>query len=102
MYSHDDIKSVFEFLKHTPEKNLRQMLVNKSFTDTHFRLLLKLARTQQSEKFLECFEGEKMPTMKFSEAEITIRENFWPACKNSLAAVGLLGPSTPSTQKAAA
>jgi hypothetical protein len=89
-----DIKSLHEFLTHTPEAGLRGMLIDKkNITDVHFNLLVKVARATSGEKFTEHFEKKDFPKLKMGPAEIKIREKFWDACTATLLERGLLQPA---------
>lgn len=98
MYSADDISSVYNYLVHTPEGPLRKMLVDSNMTDTHIRLLAKLAKGAPESEFAECFMAENFGSLRLSAAEIKIREHFWGTCKMRLESLGLLASSM---QKAA-
>lgn len=92
-----DVKGLYEFLSQTPEQGLRKMLVDgKTFSDSHFSLLLKIVRTGQTE-FCECAEKESFPKVKFGPAEQKLKDTFWPTCVKTLEGRGLLNPA----QKAA-
>lgn len=90
MYSHDDISSVYSYLVSTPEGPLRKMLNDKNMSDTHIRLLAKLAKGAPESEFINCFESENFGSMRLSSAENVIRETFWSVTKSRLSSLGLL------------
>lgn len=95
-----DLKSLYEFLAHTPEQGLRKILVdNKPMGDAHFSLLLKVVRAGGETEFSEHFEKQDFPKVKFSPGETKIKEKFWGDCVTTLKARGLLSPAP--TSKAA-
>lgn len=93
MYSDSDISGVHSFMNSTGEGNLRKMLVNSGMPEVDFRLLLKIAKGTSESEFIEHFQSESFPNMKFSPAENKAKENFWASCKQCLRATGLLGIS---------
>lgn len=89
-----DVPGLYDFLTNTPESGLRKMLVdNKSFTDVHFSLLMKVVRGCDETKFCEHAEKADFPKVKFGPAEIKIKEKFWNDCFTHLAGKGLLNPA---------
>ena len=90
MYSHDEIKSLHGFLKSTGEGNLKNMLVSGPMTETHLRLLLKVARPMNEADFITHLEASTFPKVKFNPAETAIKEGFWAICCDACAKVGLL------------
>jgi hypothetical protein len=91
MYSKEDVTGVYNFLKDTPEGNLRKMLVAGSFTDAHFRLIMKMVKNSPEADFVAAFENETVPKFAMSPAEGKIKEGIWPAIKSKMASMGLLG-----------
>ncbi len=98
-YSPDEVVSVHNFLKQTPEGNLRKMLVDAQLTDAHFRLLMKLAKGGTEADFIDAFQNDSMGKLRLNAKEAPMRETLWGVCKKKLISLGLL-PAT-STQKAA-
>ncbi len=90
MYSNDDISSVYSYLVHTPEGPLRKTLIDGSMSDTHVRLLAKLAKGAPESEFIDCFNSENFGSLRLSPAENVIRESFWQVSKLRLEALGLL------------
>lgn len=90
MYSNDDLTGLQNYLKQTPEGGLRKMLVAGKLTETHFRLLMKIAKGCSEADFISAFNDESLPKMKFSPAENQIRDSFWPPCKAAFVSMGLL------------
>lgn len=99
MYSHDDIKSLYGFLKSTGEGNLKKMLLGGRMTEAHLRILLKVVRAVSEDEFVTHFEAATYPKIKLSAAEIELKETCWPVCTEACAKVGLLTPG--SAKKAA-
>ena len=93
----EEILSVCQFLKQTPEGNLRKMLVDAQLTDAHFRLFMKLAKGGPEADFVEAFTNENMGKLRLNAKENPLREVLWPVCKKKLTALGLL----PAAAKAA-
>ncbi len=90
MYSQDEIRSLHGFLKATGEGNLKKMLVGGDMTETHLRVLLKVARAVSEDEFVSHFESDSFPKIKFSPAESAIKESFWRVCAQACTKVGLL------------
>lgn len=90
-----DAKMVFEFLTHTPESALKKMLVDKSFTELQFTMLMKIVRSSDEKKFCDHFNNSTYPKAKFNANEINAKENFWNDCVKALDSHGLLSPATP-------
>ncbi|MFP5520246.1 MAG: hypothetical protein ACLGGX_10100 [Bdellovibrionia bacterium] len=92
-----DVNSLYQFLIQTPEQGLRKMLVdNKPFSEVHFNLLMKVVRSCDESKFVSHFEAGDFPKVKFSPAEIKLREGFWNDCVKTLDSRGLLSPASPA------
>lgn len=98
MNTNYDANLVFQFLTQTPESALRKMLIDKSFTDVHFNLLIKVVRNSNEQQFCNHFYSSSFPKAKFNANEINLKENFWTDCIKALNSHGLLSPA----QKAAA
>ena len=90
MYSNDDIANLYLYLNQTPEGPLRKMLVGADLTDTHFRILVKLAKCADEANFIECFNSEGFGQLRLGAKEIPLKENFWTICKKKVVALGLL------------
>jgi len=89
-----DVPGLFDFLHNTPEAGLRKMLVdNKTFTDVHFGLLMKIVRACDEAKFCEHVEKTDFPKVKLGPAEIKLKEKFWGDCFTCLSGKGLLNPA---------
>jgi len=89
-----DVPGLFDFLTNTPETGLRKMLVdNKTFTDVHFNMMMKITRACDEAKFCEHAEKADFPKIKFGPAEIKIKEKFWNDCFTCLSGKGLLNPA---------
>ena len=96
-----DLPGLYQFLQQTPEKGLRQMLVDqKPIGDVHFNLLIKVIRACDEVKFCEHAEKKDFPKIKLGPAEIKIKEKFWEDCFQTFQSRGLLNPALP--QKTAA
>lgn len=95
-----DANMIYQFLTQTPESALKKMLVDKTFTDMHFTMLMKIVRSSDEKKFCDHFYNSTYPKAKFNANEINAKENFWNDCVKALDSHGLLSPATP--QKIAA
>ncbi len=93
MNTNYDAALVHQFLVQTPESGLRKMLVDKSFTEIHFNLLMKVIRSTDESKFCEHFYNSTYPKAKFNSNEIHLKEKFWNDCINALNSHGLLSPA---------
>lgn len=94
-----DVPSLYQFIIQTPEQGLRKMLVdNKSFTDVHFNMMMKIARACDEAKFTEHFDKADFPKIKMGPAELKLKDKFWGDCIAIFKSRGLLNPA----QKAAA
>lgn len=94
-----DYAGLHQFLLHTPEQGLRKMLVDqKSFTDVHFNLMLKIVRGCSEADFSLHAEKGDFPKVKMGPAETKIKEKFWGDLTTVCNTRGLLSPA----QKAAA
>jgi hypothetical protein len=89
-YNPEEILGVLNFLKQTPEGNLRKMLVDNELTDAHFRLLMKLAKGGAEPDFVEAFQTESAGKLRLNAKEAPLREKIWPVCKKKLVTLGLL------------
>jgi hypothetical protein len=98
MHTPEEIKSLCDFLKQTPEGSLKKMLVANELTEAHFRLLMKLAKGAPEDDFVLAFNNEDMGKLRLSAKEIPLKETLWPICKKKLMTLGLL----PAEAKAAA
>lgn len=93
-----DYAGLYQFLLHTPEQGLRKMLVDqKTFTDAHFNLMLKVVRGCPEAEFCTHAEKGDYPKVKMGPAEQKIKEKFWGDLFNVCNSRGLLAPA----QKAA-
>ena len=86
---------IYQFLTQTPESALRKMLVDTSFTQMHFTMLMKILRSSDEAKFCDYFNNSSYPKAKFNAQEIAAKENFWVDCVKALNSHGLLSPATP-------
>lgn len=93
MYSHDDLKSLHQFLKSTGEGNLKNMLVGGKMTENHLRLLLKVARNSKEDEFIAHWENATYPKVKLAPTESAIKETAYPVFGEACSKVGLLTPA---------
>ncbi|MES3037110.1 MAG: hypothetical protein V4736_04310, partial [Bdellovibrionota bacterium] len=57
-----DTKELYSFLLHTPEQGLRKMLIDqKSFSEVHFNLTMKIVRGCTEAQFSSHFEKGDFP-----------------------------------------
>jgi hypothetical protein len=94
MYSPEDLKSLHGFLRQTAEGNLKKMLIGGTMTEAHLRILLKVARSVSETEFITYWTGGTFPKLKFSQQEITIKDNFYTVCGEACAKVGLISNKT--------
>jgi hypothetical protein len=92
MYSDEDILGIVNFIKTTPEGNLIRMLKDQEMTETHIRLLIKLAKNSKDEAFVKSFTDELVPNIKMNNNEHAIKEKFWVTAKRKLVSMGLITP----------
>jgi len=93
MNSNYDANLVYQFLINTPESALRKMLIDKSFTDVHFNMLVKVFRNANESQFCDHFYNSTFPKAKYNGNEINLKENFWNDCIKALNSHGLLSPA---------
>jgi hypothetical protein len=90
-----DYAGLYQFLHQTPEKGLRQMLVDqKMFTEVHFQLLMKVVKLSNEEGFIGHIEKADYPKMRFGPAEEKLREKFWKDCETWFLQRGILSTTT--------
>jgi len=87
----DDVASLYDFLLHTSESNLKKMLVDGKMTMIHVNLLLKIVKSTSLEQFASHYEKKDFPKIKVSAKEQDIREHFWETCEVTLQSRGLIG-----------
>jgi hypothetical protein len=88
-----DYSSIHDFLMQTPEQGLRKMLVDgKTLTETHFQMLIKIARACNAEQFCNHALAGDFPKIRFSANETKLKEKLWKDCEMCLASRGLLSP----------
>jgi hypothetical protein len=90
-----DYAGLYQFLHQTPEKGLRQMLVDqKSFTEVHFQLLMKVVKNCNEESFMNHIQKGDYPKMRFGPAEEKLREKFWKESQTWFLQRGILSTFT--------
>lgn len=98
-----DILGLHDFLVHTPEKGVRQMIIDRTrITDSHCNLLLKIAKNCSAEEFSIHFENQSFPKIRLTPAEGKIKEKFWNDCLGILLERGILQPAVAGSNKEAA
>lgn len=93
MNSNYDANLVYQFLINTPESALRKMLIDKSFTEAHFNLLVKVFRNSNESQFCDHFYNSTFPKAKYNGTDINLKEFFWNECVKALNSHGLLSPA---------
>lgn len=88
-----DANMLHQFLTQTPESALRKMLTDKSFTEIHFNMMMKILRSTNEEQFCDHFNNATYPKAKFNANEINLKEKFWNDCVTALNSRGLLSPA---------
>jgi hypothetical protein len=97
-----DYAGLYQFLHQTPEKGLRQMLVDqKTFTEVHFQLLMKIVKLSNEQGFIGHIEKSDYPKMRFGPAEEKLRDKFWQDCSSWFLQRGILSTTTKKTPVAA-
>jgi hypothetical protein len=86
----DDLVSVYGFLQHTNQGNLKRILVDGKFTDVHFNLLMKIVKNCTEPQFIELIGKGEFPRVKMSSGETAIRENFWKQALEQFQSRGLV------------
>ncbi len=93
MNTNYDANLVYQFLTQTPESALRKMLVDKSFSEIHFNMFMKIIRASNESQFCDYFYNSSYPKAKFNTNEFNLKEKFWGDCINCLNSHGLLSPA---------
>lgn len=93
MNTNYDANLLHQFLIQTPESALRKMLTDKTFTEVHFNMLIKILRSTNETQFCDHFYNGTYPKAKFNANEINLKEKFWDACVKALNSHGLLSPA---------
>lgn len=87
----EELDTLHSFLLQTPEGHLKRMLVDGKMTETHLRLLLKIAKNSGHDEFKNCYQKKEFPKIKMSASESGIKETFWETCAATLQSRGLIG-----------
>lgn len=90
MNNSDDALTICNFLKQTPEAGLRKMLVDKSLTEAHFRILMKLAKGCPEAEFVDAFTKDTMGKLRLSPKEAPLKDTFWSVCLAKFVGLGLI------------
>lgn len=90
MYSDQDLLSLYDFLRATPEGHLKKMMVNSRMTEVHLRVLLKVVRGSSQQDFVSLAQSAGLPKMKFNASEMAVKENLWEISLDTCAQLGLL------------
>lgn len=86
-----DFNGLYQFLHQTPEQGLRKMLVDpKGFSEVHFNLLIKTVRACQEPEFVDHASKETFPKLRFSPAEMKLKDTFWKECIKACTGRGIL------------
>lgn len=93
MNTNYDAILLHQFLIQTPESALRKMLVDKTFNEIHFNMLIKILRSTNETQFCDHFFNCTYPKAKFNANEINLKEKFWDDCVKALNSHGLLSPA---------
>ena len=73
MNSNYDANLVYQFLINTPESALKKMLLDKSFTEIHFNVLMKVVRNSNELQFCDHFYNSTFPKAKYNANEINLK-----------------------------
>jgi hypothetical protein len=90
MYSEQDLMSLYDFLRQTPEGHLKKMMVNAKMTEAHLRILLKVVRGSSNQEFVQYALNGNLPKIKLSPAELAAKESLWGVCLEQCSALGLI------------
>ncbi len=99
MYAEQDMLSLYDFLRHTPEGHLKKMMVSGKMTEVHFRVFLKIVRGCSNQEFIQYATQKTFPKIKLGSAEIPVKETLWDIALATCVSLGLLSAGN---QKAAA
>ncbi len=93
MSQYDSIE-IHTFLSQTPEKGLKQIMLDpKHFTEIHFNMLMKILRNCSKETFIDCLDKNDFPKLRFTANELKLKETFWASCCQALASKGIVSPT---------
>ncbi len=96
MNTNYDANLVYQFLTQTPESALRKMLTDKSFSEIHFNMMIKILRSGGEAQWCDHFYNSTFPKAKFNGNEVALKEKFWTDCVTALNSHGLLSPAQKS------
>jgi hypothetical protein len=91
----DDLVSLYGFLQHTNQGNLKRMLVDGQFTEVHLNLLLKVVKNCTEAQFIEMINKGELPKIKLSNSETALKEKFWNDCLKTFQSRGLVSAPMP-------
>ncbi|MCM2281084.1 MAG: hypothetical protein NDI61_04475 [Bdellovibrionaceae bacterium] len=97
MFLDQDLLSLYDFLRSTPEGHLKKMMVGGKMSEAHLRVLLKVVRSCSNQEFIQYVQSSGLPKMKLSAAEMAVKEDLWDVSLNVCTQLGLL----PKAAKAA-
>jgi len=92
MHSEQDLSSLYDYLKATPEGPLKKMLTSPKMTEVHVRLLLKIVRGCSSSEFVQHAQAQSFPKVKLNAQEMAVKETLWPLAMETCKGLGLIGP----------
>lgn len=90
MYSEQDLLSLYDFLRHTPEGHLKKMLLTGKMTEAHINILLKVVRSCGNNDFVTHANAATLPKVKLAPTEVPLKEVFWPVALETCATLGLI------------
>jgi hypothetical protein len=91
----DDLVSLYGFLQHTNQGNLKRMLVDGKFTEGHLNLMMKIVKNCTEAQFIEMVNKGEFPKIKMSNNEAGMKENFWKVCLQTFESRGLISSPMP-------
>lgn len=97
MYLDQDLLSLYDFLRATPEGHLKKMMVSGKMSESHLRVLLKVVRSCSNQEFVQFVQSAGLPKMKLNANEMAVKETLWEISLETCAQLGLL----PKAAKAA-
>ena len=90
MSMQDDLVSLYGFLQHTNQGNLKRILMDGRFTEVHFNLLMKVVKNCPEPQFIEMLSKGDFPKIKMSSNETAVKENFWKIALETFQSRGLV------------
>ncbi len=91
MSMQDELVSLYGFLQHTNQGNLKRILVDGQFSDAYFNLLMRIVKNCTEGQFIEMYNKGDFPKIKMNSNDTAIKDSFWGAAKKTFQFRGLIG-----------